>query len=150
MHGIQRRICLRLVVTLAVAASTLLGLRASAAETAPHDLWLISTRQAPYSRPVGGEDRILYWRLSTENQWEAADLESFLAADDPSVPTSVFIHGNRAGAQWAVRMGEGVYRHLQREAGERPLRFVIWSWPADQISGVRRDVQVKAARSDVK
>ncbi|NQT17055.1 MAG: hypothetical protein HQ582_30135 [Planctomycetes bacterium] len=145
----NRTTLLHTLVAAAIGVSTLVGLQASAAEPVGHDLWLISTRQAPYTKPVGGEDRIHYWRLNADSQWDAADLESFLADDDPNVPTSVFIHGNRSSHQWAVRMGWGVYHHLKGEAGERPFRFVIWSWPADQISGVRQDVQVKAARSDV-
>lgn len=149
MNGTNRQTLLRTLAAVTVGVSTLVGLRASAAEPPVHDVWLISTRQAPFSKPVGGENRIHYWRLDAERQWALADLETFLAADDPNVPTSVFIHGNRSSSQWAVQMGFGVFHHLQREAGERPLRFVIWSWPANQINGIRRDVQVKAARSDV-
>jgi hypothetical protein len=119
------------------------------ADAPGHDIWLISTRKAPSSNPVGGEDRISYWRLNEERQWASSDEEAFLAADDPAAPTSVFIHGNRTDHNWAVRNGWGVYQKLKPLAGERPLRFVIWSWPANQIGGVRQDVQVKARRSDV-
>jgi hypothetical protein len=120
-----------------------------AADAPAHDIWLISTRTAPRSNPVGGEGRMNYWRLDDQRHWGASDEETFLAADDPDVPTSMFIHGNRTDRNWAVRNGWSVYQKLKPFAGSRPLRFVIWSWPADRIGGVRQDVQVKARRSDV-
>jgi len=122
-----------------------------AADSAPERVWLISTRRAPLCSPSLEADQPLdYWYLNAHRQWVPADREAFLAADDPAVPTSIFIHGNRTSHQGAVRMGSGMYRQLAKHAGQRPFRFVIWSWPADRIRGRnRKDVRVKAARSDV-
>ena len=140
----------RLPAALAVGLAIVLGAGVCAADSAPDHVWLISTRRAASSCPTGtGEDRLAYWRLETD-RWLSSDREAFLATDDPAVPTSIFIHGNRTGRQKAVRVGWSVYRHLKREAGDRAFRFVIWSWPADRIRGrKRRDSQVKASRSDV-
>ena len=122
-----------------------------AADRPAGEVWLISTRRAPLCSPGLEADQPLdYWYLDADRQWVPADREAFMAADDPAVPTSVFIHGNRAGHQRAVRMGSDLYRELAKHAGDRPFRFVIWSWPADRIRGRNRyDVRVKAARSDV-
>jgi hypothetical protein len=141
---------IRLAAALAVGLATcLLATGLPAAEPATHDIWLISTRKAPWSNPVGGQDRIRCWRLSAEKQWVPSSLDDFLAADDPAVPTCIFIHGNRADRNWAIRDGWSLDQKLKQQAPDRPLRLVIWSWPADQIRGLRQDVQVKACRSEV-
>jgi len=149
MREIRWNQAMRAPAAVAVGLAAFLAAGACAAAQTPHDIWLISTRSAPWSNPVGGEDRIVYWHLDAEKNWEQADLEAFLATDDPAVPTCVYIHGNRTNHSWAVREGWSVSQKLKREAPDRPLRFVIWSWPADQIGGIRQDVQVKAYRSDV-
>jgi len=123
----------------------------SAADSGPDQVWLISTRNAPWSCPPAGEDVPLdYRQLGPDCRWLPADREAFLASDDPAVPTSVFIPGNRADSRTAIQQGWQLYRELKCRAEGRPFRFVIWSWPADRIrGGNRRDVRVKACRSDV-
>ena len=149
MRNVNGYSAIPILATLAVGLCLFLGPGVCVADGPSHDLWLISTRKAPSSNPVGGEHRLNYWRMDEKWEWASSDEEAFLAADDPAVPTSVFIHGNRTNRKWAVWNGWDVYQKLEPLAGERPLRFVIWSWPADQIGGVRQDVQVKARRSDV-
>jgi len=143
----------RIVGTLlaAVTLVVLFAAGAAAADPAPEQVWLISTRNAPWCCPPAGEDVPLeYWQLGPDCQWIAADREAFLATDDPAVPTSVYIHGNRADRRTAIRQGWKIYRQLEAQAAGRPFRFVIWSWPADRLrGGNRRDTRVKASRSDV-
>jgi hypothetical protein len=114
-------------------------------------VWMISTRCVGTCRPGGtGAEQFGYWRLGDDRRWVSTDWGQFRASDDARVATVFVVHGNRTGRQRAVRMAWRVLRLLRREAGERPYRMVIWSWPADQIrGGVRRDAQVKARRSDV-
>ncbi len=89
-----------------------------------------------------------YWRL-TPDQWTLASQEGFLATDDPAVPTSFFVHGNRNDEADAVREGYELCQALQCQTPNQALRCVIWSWPADRITGhARYDAQVKAARTD--
>jgi len=149
MREIRWKRAMRAPVAVAVGLAAFLAAGACAAAQSPHDIWMISTRRAPWSNPVGGEDRIVYWHLDAEKHWEQTDLEALLATDDPAVPTCVYIHGNRTTRGGAVREGWSVSQKLKREAPDRPLRFVIWAWPADRIRGIRQDVQVKAYRSDV-
>lgn len=149
MREIRWNQAMRAACAVAAGLAVFLATGACAAAETSQDIWLISTRSAPWSNPVGGEGRIVYWHLNAEKSWEQVDLGTFLATDDPAVPTCVYIHGNRTSRSWAVREGWSVSQKLKLLAPELPLRFVIWAWPADQIRGIRQDVQVKAYRSDV-
>ena len=63
--------------------------------------------------------------------------------------TIVYVHGNRIESDEAYSRGLETYRQLLRGAvAAPPIRFVIWTWPADQIPGPFRDVRVKASRAD--
>jgi hypothetical protein len=79
--------------------------------------------------------------------WQASSLESVVAADS-SVSTVIFVHGNRLTNWDAKCEGLATYRRIVRQAADAaPIRFVIFSWPAAQISGPLNDVRVKAART---
>ena len=115
------------------------------------EVWLISTRSAPRSGNVDeGTAKIHYWLLDDNNEWVLADADSFTKTASADVPVTLFIHGNRTGRNGAIRAGWSLYRRLMRDAQGRPFRFVIWSWPSDQVGQSNRDdVRVKACRSDV-
>ncbi len=116
---------------------------------AEEEVWLVSTREIPCCTPPA-EARPRFWRLAADRQWTASEPAAFFAADDPAVPTVFFVHGNRSDADDAIEEGWDVYQCLREQAGGRPLRFVVWSWPSDRIPGrIRPDVRIKAARSDV-
>ncbi len=134
-----------------VATVVLLLVRPAGADHPSHEVWLISTRQAPSCGSLQrAEQRIKYRRLGEECRWLKADAATFFDTANPEVPTTIFVHGNRSSANAAIRDGWRVYRYMLRQAQDRPFRLVIWSWPADRIPGrLRRDVQTKAARSDL-
>lgn len=123
---------------------------AARADGAPPQVWLISSRQAACEPPAyGGEAKLGYWLLGPGNQWVPASLDAFLATDSAAVPTVIFIHGNRVDADRAVSDGWAVLGQLSAMAQGRPLRFVIFSWPADRLNGgAREDAQCKALRCD--
>ena len=133
---------LRRIAPLALLIVLVLALPAAAGE-----LWLVSTRHlgcACCDQPPLG-----VWRLGPDHCWIDSSLEELLATSDPAVPVTFFIHGNRADAARAIQMGWDVYGRMQCDAGDRPFRLVIWSWPSDQIrGGPRRDVKAKVCRSD--
>lgn len=79
-------------------------------------------------------------------RWQQASLESLTSAD-PSVSTIVFVHGNRLTNWDAKCEGLAAYRRIANQASDAPIRFVIFSWPAAQISGPLKDVRVKALRT---
>ena len=150
MGANMRSATVRLAVLLAAGLTTWTPAGMPAAEPAASQVWLVNTRRAPcFCSSATDAAPLEYWRLGPDNQWTAANQQGFLASDDPSVPTSFFIHGNRSDEVDAVNEGCGFYHTLRSLAPDRPLRFVIWSWPADRIAGRNRyDVQVKASRSD--
>ena len=94
-------------------------------------IWLISTRQLGCGICIDGDPGLQFWRLES-NCWQLADLKAFLAADDPHTPTDFYIHGNDNTAEDANDHGFTVYDRLVAQAPkDRPMRFVIWSWPTD-------------------
>lgn len=113
-------------------------------------LWLVSTRDA-----AGNGDKneasssVHYWRLQDNCQWADADAKAFHAGDAAAMPTIVFIHGNRTDADDAVQGGIHAYRTICAAAGDRPFRFVIWSWPAERmLRSTLSDILWKATYSD--
>jgi hypothetical protein len=82
-----------------------------------------------------------------QRRWRKSDLESFLAFD-PSVTTVFYIHGNQMTNWDAKCQGLALYRKLANYGcGDRPIRFVIFSWPSAKVSGLLNDVRVKAMRT---
>jgi len=114
------------------------------------EAWILSTRSAPACGSLdSGHEQIRYWRLGADRCRKPSDANAFYAAAETPVPTTFFVHGNRTSANDAVREAWPLRRRLEHEADGRPYRLVIWSWPSDRIRGrSRRDIQVKAARSD--
>jgi hypothetical protein len=109
------------------------------------EVWLISTRCAPVSGDLSsGQKSIRYWRLSADRQWQRQDEGSFHAGDDPAVPTTIVVHGNRIDADEAVEFVRPIYCRLLNAAEEHPFRLVIWSWPSQRMCRRNRpDVQLK-------
>lgn len=80
-------------------------------------------------------------------RWRHSDLENFLAFD-PSVTTVFYIHGNQMTNWDAKCQGLALYRKLVNYGcGDRPIRFVIFSWPSAKVGGLLNDVRVKAMRT---
>jgi hypothetical protein len=71
-----------------------------------------------------------------------------VATDDPDVITVVFLHGNRIPSCEAFTKGWSAYRRLIHCADERPVRFIIWSWPSEKAGGPVEDARIKAARTN--
>jgi hypothetical protein len=86
-------------------------------------------------------------RDTDHRQWQPSDLQNFLAFK-PNVPTVFFVHGNQISPGDAKCEGLAVYRRMILHGSDAaPIRFVIFSWPSAQVSGLLRDVRVKAART---
>jgi hypothetical protein len=84
---------------------------------------------------------------SGARHWQDSDLQAFLNFNS-SVPTVIFVHGNQISPWDAKNEGVAVYRRMIAHGCDAPpIRFVIYSWPSSQISGMLRDVREKAART---
>lgn len=111
-------------------------------------VWLISTRHLGCS--IGGKylPSYLIW-LYEKGTWQPRTEADFFAADSADVVTPIYIHGNRINADEASSFGLSFYFELVGKFDhEPPTRFVIWSWPSDEIRGPIKDVRSKATRSD--
>ena len=137
-----------LVAALCIASSA--ALAADYGNNVPGETWLINTRSTSLCGGLeNGLSGIQCWKL-TGDRWEPADFDTFDKQSDPSIPTIVFVHGNRTTSNNAVRDGSQLRNRLRRLANERPFRLVVWSWPSSRaLKKIRKDVQAKARRSDV-
>jgi hypothetical protein len=112
-------------------------------------IWLVSTRHLGCA--IGGkhEPAFQVWRY--ENGWWQPRTEAdFFAEDSADLVTPMYVHGNQIDWGLSASYGLSVYFQLVGKLDhEPPARFVIWSWPSDEIKGPLRDVRAKAARSDV-
>ncbi len=113
------------------------------------DIWLISTRHLgcpAWDKSSDVDLRVKHY--SVVDGWSESSLSEFLASDDPTQPTLIYVHGNRVGWCDAIQGGRNAYEDLLGCSPSRPVRYVIWSWPSDQIHGQLKDVRVKAARTN--
>ncbi len=113
------------------------------------EIWCVSTRG------LGCPDcksapQLGVWRHDCDAcRWNSSTLAEFLASSDPAIPTVFWIHGNRLDAGYVRSQGLSIYHQLTRGvSGEFPIRFVIFSWPADPTKGLLEDARRKAARTN--
>lgn len=113
------------------------------------EVWLVSTRCLGCPE---GKDASAWaiWRYEPkEPRWLDAQAADFYHSDPVHSVTSIYVHGNRVDSDKAASEGLDVYFELAGKFDDvPPVRFVIWSWPSDQIHGQIRDVRVKADRTD--
>ncbi len=109
-------------------------------------IWLVSTRHLGCWTGIIPTYQI--WRYE-KGTWQPKTEAEFFAEDSAELLTPLYVHGNRIDASLAASYGLSFYFELVGKLDfEPPARFVIWSWPADQIKGPLNDVRTKAARCD--
>jgi len=115
----------------------------------PQDqIWIVSTRHLGCPSAGKYEPALAFWRYE-KGSWQPASAAEFYAADSADLVTPIYVHGNQIDSSLAASYGLSFYFELVGKLdSEPPARFVIWSWPSDQIRGPLRDVRAKAARSD--
>lgn len=114
-----------------------------------HERWLVNARCAPFCGDmIQGAQKLKFFHYQ-QGRWEPSTREAFLASDAPGVPTCFAIHGNRTDPQRAQSFGRYLYRRLaERATAGQTFRLVTWSWPSEQIRGLRKDILVKEQRAD--
>lgn len=118
----------------------------------PQDqIWAVSTRCLGCPGHHVHDQPWTVWKYDpAAPRWLNATAAEFYAADSADVVTPIYVHGNRIESAEALSHGLEIYFQLAGKFDdEPPVRFVIWSWPSDQIHGPLRDVRAKADRSDV-
>lgn len=110
-------------------------------------IWLISSRHLGCATNATAESLQAY--LYENGTWQPKPIAEFYLTDSPDVVTTAYIHGNRIDANQATADGLAVYFQLIGKYDHtRAVRFVIYSWPSDQIKGPLKDIRTKAARAD--
>lgn len=114
-------------------------------EPRPSDqIWLVNTRDIACVDEGPGNSTSRY----IAGYWKGMDDRAFYESDDSETVTVIYVHGNRMDAAGAEARGLAIYRELFSSQTEGKVRYVIWSWPSDQIRGPVKDVRSKAYRSD--
>lgn len=81
-------------------------------------------------------------------RWVNTDLAQLSAAAGDGMVTVFYVHGNKVDPSMARDRSLRVYRTLTAHAtDDRPVRYVIFSWPASEVNGLLRDFRVKAVRT---
>jgi hypothetical protein len=116
------------------------------------EVWVVSTREmGTLPRPALLCDPCFdYHRYCCGCGWVPRTAADYRRSCQPSGITVVYVHGNRMTAERTCHRGLDLYRGLNCCADERPIRFVIWSWPSDPIRCHRaflRDARVKLRRT---
>ncbi len=114
------------------------------------EIWLVSTRHILSCQGIPGPDQFVC-KHPTGTAWKQVPLRQLLDVqqNDTATANVVFIHGNRTDAFWARRRGKMAYQRLvaNNPANLPPVRFIIWSWPSDEIPNPLKDFQTKMDRS---
>ena len=131
---------------LATAAPAVSDDRMSAARN--DDVWVVSTRHLcfpSWSDPRSYELDVR--RYDRSSGWIESSTAEFCAQSP--LETLIYVHGNRVTWDESFHYGWEVY-HLLADCHNAPakMRFVIWTWPSDQIRGPLRDIRSKADRAD--
>jgi hypothetical protein len=114
------------------------------------EVWAVSTRCLGCPSGSAAVPGWTIWKYDAAGpRWVNASTAEFYQSDSRDVVTPLYVHGNRIDSSLALQDGLSVYFQLVGKFDdERPVRFVIWSWPSEQIRGPLNDVRTKAARSD--
>jgi hypothetical protein len=111
------------------------------------ELWVISTRHLDDCPDCDESPTLCALRRSADCKWNEAPVDQLWSPPAAGGTTRVWVHGNRVSWGNSLDIGMTAY-HALVAADEPPVRFVIWSWPADQIKGQVRDIRVKEGRTD--
>lgn len=117
------------------------------------EFWVVSTRSISSTAQCADlhnpRFRIHQYAPSLGFQPQTRDQLIDLLSSDATKHSVIYAHGNRFDCAEAVQRGWFVYHKIAcyRQA-ERPLRFIVWSWPSDRVDGVLKDVKIKAERTD--
>jgi hypothetical protein len=114
------------------------------------EIWLVSSRSLGCPNNEAALPQFEVWQYDTSaHDWHESSQAAFLAANNPALPSVFWVHGNRKYADEARDDGMEVYEQLTAGvSGAHAIRFVIYSWPADPIRGLREDAREKAARTN--
>ncbi len=126
---------------------------AAASSVRPQDeVFAVSTRASCCTTdPVQLESTLAVSQLlpvdGGRERWMPGHFDQLRTSPGPDALTIVYVHGNQITHNEALQRSLRVYRALVCQADDRPVRFILWSWPASKGEGIIRDFRVKALRT---
>ncbi len=115
------------------------------------EVWVISSRHLHWPSNESDPPALKYWRWDCGTAaWRKYRAAAFFHSDSAAAVTLIHVHGNRIDSREAVELGWYAYDSVVRRSGcDRPMRFVIFSWPSTRIVGTQlHDLRLKAARTN--
>jgi hypothetical protein len=150
--GPPRGVVRLVLITLGVTAAALLcgQIPGRAAGSTPIARWIVSTRGLPHDGPIQEGADLEVRRCGPSGRWEASSMAEFLAEDNAAVETWIYVHGDRTETCEASAGGNRMWYGLTAcVTPDRPIRFVIWSWPSAPVCRrLTDDVRLKARRAE--
>jgi hypothetical protein len=117
-----------------------------------HDVWMINTRHitSDACRADLNNPRFVVSQYDGRGRMVAADQQQLvdLIRQDPMTPTVIYIHGNNFAANEVYQRAFFVRQKILCCRNHAPMRFIIWSWPSEQVTSILKDVRIKADRTD--
>ena len=112
--------------------------------------WMISTRSLTSSTCNMDLDspEFRVHRLDCRGRLTPTTLDEYLGALTPERQVVVYVHGNRMASNQIVNRSFSVYRKIANCVENRPVDWVIWSWPSSKQGILVHDARRKAARTD--
>lgn len=150
----QRPIALAAVTCVLLAFAPALQAESVSGVRIQDEVWEVNVRPAGCSTDEG----VLAERLEVRQyvvdesgqcrRWVNTDLSHLAAAAGDGMVTVFYVHGNKVDPSMARDRSLRVYRTLTSyDTDDRPVRYVIFSWPASEVNGLLRDFRVKAIRT---
>ena len=116
----------------------------------PDRFWMISTRSLTSSTcnvDLNSPD-LRISQLDCNGKSSPVALDDYLTALTPDRQVVVYVHGNRISSNEVVNRSFSVYRNIARYNDNRPVDWVIWSWPSAKQGILMHDARRKASRTD--
>jgi hypothetical protein len=114
-----------------------------------NEFWVVDTRSAPVCCNLDrGVEQITYWKCEPPRGLVRKTFDEFVAAIEPSLTTTFYVHGNTVNRRMALKIAEKVMSGVGRDAPA--YRMILWSWPSQHRLGwgPRNNVMYKARWSE--
>lgn len=113
------------------------------------EIWIVSCRGVGAIGSTPNLNQLVYGRHLSNRGWTPSNRDVFSATGSRTIATIVFVPGDGYSHAQARDLGMNAYRRMIAGLpSEGAIRFVIWSWPSDQVTRRRvRDVRIKAGRT---
>jgi hypothetical protein len=120
---------------------------------ADDEVWLISTRGITSDVCCANVEApdLAVSRYDGRRLMLRSDLETLIQTvrTDSVRPNVIYVHGNNFKADEAIERAWFVRHQIRcQRGGPVPMRFIIFSWPSEQVTTVLKDIRIKADRTD--